>query len=253
VAVQESGGSIGGYIALHGTGPTSKRKKALKYGCNLRRNRGELACGNALKLKTEAIDEAVPMTLRKLIELDMLAEAVARALAVLMQGQDGYAETRVALEAEVKDTEARTAWLVAAITASGQIEALIEGLKQEEARKAAQRCKLDAMPAAPPVLDTEAIVTKLKEHASDLVGLLSAEHGPTRVCALMRKLFPEPLAATATETPDSRKGFKLTGRMSVAGLIDARVAEMLTHATNTPTGDGPKGIRTRVYGPPRTV
>jgi Recombinase zinc beta ribbon domain len=237
------GGSIGGHIALHGTGPTSERKKVLKYGCNLRRNRGELACGNALTLKTEAIDEAVLMTLRKLIEPDILAEAVAHALTVLMQGQDGYAEKRAALEAEVKDAEAKTARLVAAITAGGQIEALIDGLKQEEARKAALRGKLDAMPAAPPVLNTEAIVTKLKEHASDLVGLLTAEHGP-KTRALMRKLIPEPLAATPTETPDGRKGFKLTGRMSFAGLIDAQVAEMLTHATNTPTVVAPTGFAT---------
>jgi len=39
--------------------------------------------------------------------------------------------------------------------------------------------------------------------------------------------------------------------VSLLGLLDGEVADMLKQSINTPTGGGPNGIRTRVYGPPR--
>jgi hypothetical protein len=43
------------------------------------------------------------------------------------------------------------------------------------------------------------------------------------------------------------QGYALKGRLSFVGLIDAQVAEMLTHATSTPTGGGPNGTPILLY------
>ena len=85
----------------------------------------------------------------------------------------------------MKHAEARTTKLVALTETAPDVTALLERLRQVQAEKAALLANLDAMPPMPPTIDTEAIVSKLKAHAADLVGLLSMEHGP-KVRALSR-------------------------------------------------------------------
>ena len=238
------GGSIGGHVALHGNGPAAERTKVLKYGCAYHKNRGAVACANGLTLRAETVDEAVLFSLRSLIAPDMVAEAITAALDILTSGRDEYAERRAALGAQVKDAEARTTKLVALTETAPDVTALLERLRAVQAEKAALLAKLDAMPPMPPTIDTEAIVSKLKAHAADLVGLLSVEHGP-KVRALLRKLMPSPLTAEPVEH-EGRRGYRLRGHVSLLGLVDGQVSEMLTHTTNSGTGGGPNGIRTRV-------
>jgi hypothetical protein len=215
-----------------------------EYGCALRRDRGDLACGNSITLKAEVVDETVLRALRSLIEPDVLAEAVERALGVLASGADDYAERRTALTVKVAEAESRTARLVAARAAGGAaFEAVKAGLEAEEETKAALRTEVEKMPPVPPTLDTDAILAKLKDHAADVVGLLSAEHGP-RTRALLRKLMPEPLTADPVEK-DGRKGYRLTGRVCLLGLIDGQVADLLSQSHSVPTGGGPNGKRTQ--------
>jgi site-specific DNA recombinase len=240
------GGALGGQVALHGNGPASARRRVTKYGCTFFKNRGALACSNSLTLKTETLDETVLMAIREIIAPDMLTVALDRALSVLAAGQDGYVDTRAALDAKVTAAEATTARLVAAIGAGGaELQPLLDGLTAAEATKATLRAELAAMPPMPPVIDPADILATLTARASDLVGLLAVEHGP-KTRALMRKLLPAPLVATPTETADGRKGFHLAGRVSLLGLLDGDVADLLTRPNNTPSDGGPNGIRTRV-------
>src|SRR5262249_53362477 len=157
------GGALGGVAALHGTGPSATRKRVTKYGCSYNRNRGAVACANDFALRCEAIDEAVLMALRRIVAPDMGAEAggrgraVERALAVLVETKDEYAERRAALEAQVAEAEARCSRLVKALGAGGELESLVAGLKTAQEEKDEAKAALAAMPPVPEQIDTEAI------------------------------------------------------------------------------------------------
>ena len=99
----------------------------------------------------------------------------------------------------------------------------------------------------------EEITAALRSYSDDVVALLSDEQGP-KMRALLRKLIPAPLTVEATTNADGRRCYRLRGEISLLGMVDANVAEMLSHVAprnNKQTGGGPNGIRTRVYGPLR--
>src|SRR5262249_53546478 len=143
------------------------------------------------------------------------------------------------LEAQVAEAEARCSRLVKALGAGGELESLVAGLKTAQEEKDEAKAALAAMPPVPEQIDTEAITAALRAYSADMVSLLSDEQGP-KMRALLRKLIPAPLVAEATTDEDGRRCYRLRGEISLLGIVDGNVTEMLSHA-KPQTGGGPNG------------
>lgn len=210
------------------------RQRATFYGCTRYHKRGSSVCSNRRELAREAVDAALVEEIRaQVLNPAIVEQAVALAVERLRPALAAEDERRGQLEAEARALQAEIDRLVSAVAASGNLQALADGLRSREERKA----KLDAevarlaQRAALQRVDWGTVRTQLEARVADWRGLLGANVSHAR--QLLRKLLVGPVRLTPTSPEQSAYRFEAT--ISVGKLL----AGLLPTSVASPTGRAP--------------
>ena len=224
----ECGGSLVAMTRSHG------RQRMPFYGCLRYHKRGVHACRNGLQIRQAVLDRAVLDVLAGALDVGVIAEAVAAAVAELRAGQADATIRRAAITGELATIAARERRLLDALAdGDGTAAAIRTRLRDELGRRDSLTAELAHLETAAPV-DVEALVRTATERAADLRGLLARNVAQAR--QVVRQLLEGRLVCQPFEDAEHRGySFAATGtyrRLGVPELVNV--------------GGGPNGIRTRV-------
>jgi site-specific DNA recombinase len=203
------------------------------YGCSAYHKRGTSVCGNGLQMRADRIDEAVLRTLAG----DVLRPAVVMAVvdgALDALKVDTRHEDAQAARVELQRVDTETRRLADSIAAGGEMGALVDALKQRQARKDELTRQLAA--SDPPRVKSSSrreIARAVTEALHDWRGLLS------RYPDQRRQFLRESLVGPLRFTPEGRS-YRFEGEIAVGQLLagKADVAPFVA----SPTGSGERCI-----------
>jgi DNA invertase Pin-like site-specific DNA recombinase len=200
-----------------------KKKDGLdKYICSYHHTRGATVCANSLRISQATLDSALLHGLRAVLDDQIVAEAVRRALVEIRAGHTTFPTQRVALERQLSLVEARLRHLVE-LAATGRMTDTVyaELLKEEAAKKAlaVQLEDLDTLVRATD-LDVPRVERVLKAKVASLHDLLKA---PTsRARHMLQRLIEG--RVVCTPFADARgRGYTVKATGSYAALFSAVV------------------------------
>ena len=162
------------------------------------------------------MDTAVMDAVRRVIDPQMIREAVAQAVDVVCARQPHLPDQRRAVERELARSKARIENLVGAVAAGKGSEALFEALQAEEARqkKLCEQLEQTDRLAGVSSLDAKRVERHLLERSQDLTRMLGQQVPQTR--QLLRKLMPDVLV----------NGKPVPGRIVCTPIDDGRGGDM---------------------------
>jgi DNA invertase Pin-like site-specific DNA recombinase len=210
------GGSLVAYKRKRGDG------KDL-YICVFHHKLGPAVCTNDHRIHQQTLDSALLHALKSVLDEQMIADAVRRALAEIRAGQTQFPDQRLALERQLSLVEARLRHLVEAIATGKATDAIYSELHKEEAEKKTLTGQLDNLEKLVRIisLDATRIERDLRARIADLKGLLGKHVPQTR--QMLRKLLDGPILCTPF-TDARGKGYEVTATGSYAGLFRVPVA-----------------------------
>ena len=216
---------------------SSSRKgtRAFFYGCMTYHLRGRTACANNLLIPMERTNEAVLRVLeRDVLHPDVISKVVDKALDKFKACEIEWKERRHSLYRQIKDIDAEIERLVSAISAGGDIPALVTAVKVANERRIALSSHLtEADSQQRSDADYDQLKKDLKAHfETSWQTILSRQVGPTR--QILRKLFKGDRVAFIPMTDESESRYEFEGTASLGGLLTGR-----TKALVSPTGFEP--------------
>ena len=224
------GGSI--YVKSRSHG----RRRFFLYGCTSYHLRGRSVCPNGIEVSMEPTNQLVLDAFASdILRPEYVEQAIDRLVAWLQPAASDLKVQRAAFTEELGTVERESDRLTAAITAGGELGALVEALKARDGRRQALQRELARCGAAERI-DVRQIRQEARRRLVDWRGLLQAETVKSR--QMLKKLLAEPLRARPFED-DAGRGWELTGRASLGGLISGVVGVANTGAS--PTGIGTEG------------
>ena len=225
------GGSLKVRSRAHGTG----RKQF--YGCSGYHERGRTVCTNAADVPmVDADDIVIEALLDDVLDAQLLEDSVTEALR-LLQGENPT--DRIGdVDRELATVDQERSRLVAAITAGGQLDGLLQALQARETRRAALQAQRDGMRADRRLRASEA--DRVRDELLTLAGswrrVLADD--PTHARPIVSSLLKGRVTITPT---DVRKRWTLSGEGSLVGLFDRVVVpgmtELFTPRYGVPRGD----------------
>jgi site-specific DNA recombinase len=240
-------GAIGGVTQLHGTGPTSNRRRVTFYACMWHRKRGINICSNDVVVRQDLVDRVLLGAIQETLDERVIDAAVDRTLAKLRTDAAVPLDRRAEIERKLALAEQRIQrGLDALFNGTGLSEELQARLKDEKAKKTALADELDRLTRLDAVtsLDTVRLKRDLKERVRDVRALLGRHQSQAR--QMLRKLLIGKIEMEPIVGP-SRRGYRLSGRLSYGRLLQGEAVQCL-QATGTeansrtvvsPTGTAP--------------
>jgi site-specific DNA recombinase len=217
-------GSCVGGMFVHTRGHGHKGERRGFYACTAYHKRGRAVCANHLEIRIEAADRAILDGLRTdILHPAVFDVALDEALRLLMS-PDEREGRRDAREAEVSSLSTEIERIVAAISAGGDLPALVGALQQKERRRqelahelASDRQNALLRP------DRGALRAELRRRLTGWRGLL-ARH-PREARGILRLPLPEPIVFTP-RLEGARRGYEYRGKVAIgrliAGVLDPR-------------------------------
>ena len=220
-------GSCGG--AMEVVSWKSGARRVFAYRCYRSRRQGRAVCPNRLPLRMSDADNAVLDAVEKTI---MSPTVIARAL-VLAEAEivrDGTARKHETLAAELAQLEAEVGRLTAAIKRGGDLDPLLDAIRESEARRADLRHQIAALeaPSLSPRLNADEVRAKLKSYVADYRKLLRG-HVPQ-----MQQMLRRLIVGKLTFTPKLNGDYEFVGRGTVRPLLAGVVRKLAS-----PTGFEP--------------
>ena len=202
-------------------------------GCASFHRRGHRICPVNLTVPEAHATTAVLMELQSsLLNARVLEAAVARAVSILCQPDDGLAlrQGLVQLDREIRRyTEA--------VAAGGDVPFLVAQLRSADDRRRELSARLQMVQAAAPELDPRTVRADLRARLADWRAILLGD--PVKARGLVRQLIVGRLALVADS---DRQGFKFTGTGTLVPLLRGiipGVTTMLPQNGTSPTGFEP--------------
>jgi site-specific DNA recombinase len=231
------GGSMAVLKRAHG--PRGNRRQVPFYGCMTRHLRGDAICKNGLEVRLADAEEAVLTAVEHdVLRVEVLETSLYKAVATL-QAPPAFEDRGGDLREELARIEAEVIRLVQAVTAGGEIPALVGAMQERERRRLHLRTELAAIERQAPVRqddgDVERALAVMREALTDWQGMLRQETGPAR--RAMQALLKGRLVFTPQER-DGERFYTFDGEGSISPII-AGIAGLQRVG-------GPNGIRTRV-------
>jgi site-specific DNA recombinase len=193
------------------------RQRARFYGCAGYHERGRTACTNGADVPMAAADDVVLQALLDdVVAPDVLEDAVEEALRML-QGDtvDGRLE---AVERELVSLERERERLASAIASGGQLGALVDALREREARRVILTEQRQTMAARrPQAIDAGRVRGQLSQLAGDWRQILGG--APQHARPIVAKL----LHGRVQFRPVEPGQWEMTGRGTLAGLFSQQV------------------------------
>jgi DNA invertase Pin-like site-specific DNA recombinase len=193
------------------------------YACAYHRSRGREICGNALRINQHVLDSAFLTSLSGMLDEQVIAAAVARALDQIKVRQTEFPERRVVFERQLSLVDARLRHLVEAVATGKSSEAIFSALHNAEAEKKAistALAELDGM-AQVVSLQGKGLMGLLRGRAVDMKGLLNRHIPQSR--QMLRKLIDGRIVCRPFED-DRGKGYEFAATGTYAGLLGRGVA-----------------------------
>ncbi|MBI5315042.1 MAG: recombinase family protein [Nitrospirae bacterium] len=208
-------GTCGGSIVAQRRG--SKHGRDV-YMCIHHHKRGPTVCANDLRIDQGILNSALLHGLASVLDDQMIAEAVKRALLDIRNGQTKFPTQRLALERQLSLVEARLRHFVE-LAATGRLtdSAYAEMVKEEAAKKslAVQLEDLDNLMRMAS-LDGKRIEQRLRGYVANLKGVLNANTPQTRLA--LQRLIQGRVVCTLFDDHRGR-GYAVTATGSYVGLL----------------------------------
>ncbi len=226
-------GQCGGNLYVR----TSSRKsgRALFYGCMTYHLRGRTVCSNNLLTPMERADEEVLGALeRQVLHPDITRTVVRKALVKFKAAEREWMERRRVLHRQIDAIEVETKRLVSAVSAGGDIPALVEALKVAQERRGdllKDLAYIDSQTHSE--ADYEQLEKDLNAHyEASWKTILARQVGPAR--QVLRKLFNgEPIPFIPANDEAGRR-YEFKGTAAIGKLVTGRAKALVS-----PTGFEP--------------
>ena len=216
---------------------TSSRKagRVQFYGCMTHHLRGKTACPNSLLTPMgRANDEVLAVLEREVLHPDVTKAVVRKALDKFRAAEHEWKERRQALLKQISAVDVENKRLVSAVSAGGDIPALVEALKASNERKDSLLSELATVNGYQhSEADYYQLEKDLQAHfESSWKTLLTRQVGPTR--QILRKLFNGDRLPFMPMTNESGSQYEFRGTASIGRLVTGRAKALVS-----PTGFEP--------------
>ena len=213
------------------------RRRAFYYSCSSFYRRGPEVCPNRYEIPMRTADAAViEALLTDLLTPDRLASVVKRLLARATAAQDTPNTTRVGVERQLVAVEAALDRLTTAVASGGDIPALVDAIKTQDAQRRALRGRLEAL-QRPAVTFDHVLERRLRGAVTEWRDVLG------RQVAQARQIVTKLLADRLTFVPECRNGrrgfrFQATGTVDklIAGVVPGQLSTLQTVMSLTGLG-----------------
>lgn len=225
------GGSIRTLTLKYGRHP--RRYPVRFYVCAEQQNRGSAVCANDVRVRHEALDQAVLAALSGLLDEQMVDAAVDRAVEALRAGQAGALDRRRQIERELALVEHRLQrGLDTYLDGEGVMAEVRARLAADTARKRALLAELERLDAGSTAarLDDARLRGEARARAKDLRALLARNVPEAR--QMLRTVLAAPIRVTPI-VEGGRRGFQFAGQLAFdqvlagAGFSDSRDGQYL--------------------------
>jgi site-specific DNA recombinase len=212
------------------------RRSGKFYVCGRYRQRGATICANDVLVRPAPFDEALRVALREILNPDVIALALSRAVDRLRSDQASSLDRKTMVEKELASIRQRVDRLVDAIAdgsmAGDEIKAR---LQIETVKRHALDAELASLGTVGKVasLDTAAITRDLRAKVSDVTELLGQKTPQAR--AMLRKVLVGPILVHPVRRA-GRRGFRFEGRVSFARLLSGEVLNTWQGCLSVGTG-----------------
>ena len=203
--------------------------RAHLYGCTSYWQRGRTVCPNNLEVRMADADEAVLSAVAGVVLApDIVDEVVAGVLASLQLEHSGHA--RRTRERELQTREAEIERLVNAIETGGNLESLLERLKQRQTERDALAADLEQV-AKPVRVEPRLLDRSVRTCLADWSGLLTRQtsHGRN----FLRRVLTGPVSFKPLMN-GAAKGYQFEGEASIGKLLSGVIG--LPTSLASPTG-----------------
>jgi hypothetical protein len=127
------------------------RRRQFFYGCSSFHKRGACVCENSVEVPMERSDDAVLTAIeRHVLQPEIVSAAIGKALARLKRQAAAQSRTidRDAVKQQLVAVDRELATLTAAITAGGELQTLVQAMREREGQRDILRRKIAALEAA---------------------------------------------------------------------------------------------------------
>ena len=226
-------GLCGGSLYVRGS--SRKGQRALFYGCTNFHLRGRTACTNSMLIPMEDANDAVVKVLANEVLDPRVTDVVVRkALEKFRASEQDWMEQRQALHKQITAVDMELRHLVTAISAGGDIPALVEAVKASNDRRAALSQRLAEVDGQQHTqTDYDELEQELKDHfRHSWETMLSRQIEQTR--QILRKLFHGDRLPFLPKTFERGGQVEFTGTASIGRLVTGRAKALVS-----PTGFEP--------------
>lgn len=224
------GGGFASHLRTHG------KHRARFYACTSHWKRGDAVCPNDLVGRMELVDAEVLATLADdVFRPSVVEQAIALVLEELRPAK--VVERRQALEEELAGVETECQRLATAIGRGGDLDALVDRLRDRQAHRDALRRQVAALQQQVIVAPAVALERRIREKLADWRGLLTRNVDSGR--DVLRMLVTEPFRFSPVVN-ERRRGYAFTGRLALDRIVSGVVElpKTLTEVAS-PTGFEP--------------
>ena len=224
-------GQCGG--SLYVKSSSRKGSRVLFYGCMSFHLRGRTACTNNLLTPMERANEEVLAVLeRDVLHPDVTKAVVRKALDKFRAAEQEWKGRRQALLKQIFTVEAENKRLVSAVSAGGDIPALVEALKAANERKDALLRELATVNGYQHSdADYDQLEKDLQAHfEASWKTILTRQVGPT--CQILRKLFNGDRLPFNPLPGAGNSQYEFKGTAAIGRLVTGRAKALVSH-TNT--------------------
>ena len=213
---------------------SSSRKagRTLFYGCMTFHLRGRTACTNSLLTPMDRANDAVLAVLeRDVLHPDVTKTVVRKALAKFRASEQEWKDRRHVLHKQIAAIDLEVSRLVAAISAGGDIPALVGAIKAANSRRidlSQDLSEVDDQQHSD--ADYDQLEKDLEAHfEASWKTLLTKQVGPTR--QILRKLFNGDRISFTPATEQASPHYQFEGTASIGRLLVGRAKALVS-----PTG-----------------
>ncbi len=188
------------------------------YMCLFHHKRGPSVCGNSQRINQDILDGALLKGIHGLLDEQIIAEAISRAVPHIQAEQAHMPDQRQELEREIAKAEGRLRRLVEAIATGRATEAVFAELEREEGKKKVLVHQLASLSTLTRLasMDATRLERNLCERIGDMKALLGRHVPQTR--QLLRKIIDGRIVCTPFHDTRGR-GYELAATGTYAGLL----------------------------------
>jgi hypothetical protein len=235
----------GGFMRRQG-GRLANGRRLEYYICTGRNNHGETACTNNVPLPLRLADEAVLSTLSDyVLRPDIIEGAILDAVALLRPSADTLEAQRLALEKQLRAAKEEAARLAEALARAGNLDALLDALRDRERQQARLRQQLDGLDGLRTVTDFDVrqVERDLRARLKEWKALLQ------RQTSISRQIVTKLVDGHLVFTPREDRTYEFAGKAHLGKLLQGIVLpQVFDRFTDTTAQEAVRDVILAAYG-----